>query len=938
MNKLLSFILLWILPCCIFGQSIKIKKVLSHQDLVSWNKIKAPKISNNGDWVVYTLQAEEGDPTLKIYDAQANKLISFDHSNKAHISEDNQLVVFKISPPEDTLKALRRRKVEKNKLPKSKLGIYHLATGRLDTIDRVKNFKLPRKWSGWLAYLQADKAPQLIKKENQPSAKSHRKPKKKDSKNTSLHLLNLTTKEEVVFPKVLDYELAEKGKRFVFSTAGNDSTLLQGIYLFDGITQKHQPIWQQEGEYKNLNFDSKGTQIAFHANFDTTKALTPPYELFYWEEGMERAKSIANSQAGIIPNDWMVSPHRKPAFSEDGTKLFWGIAPEPIQQDTTLLDEEIVNVEVWHWQDAKLHPQQEVQKDRESKRSYTVVWHPATNKFIQLGALDLPETKWGDKGNAKGILAYNELPYYKEVSWEGGPAGKDVYIINSQTGTKKQIAKGVKGTVRLSPAGMYAYAWVTTDSAWYSYQLSNGKATQLTNNEQELFYDEQNDRPMHPRPAGMAGWIENDKAILIYDRYDIWKLSPTGATAPVRLTKGREKKQVYRYVSLDRENDYINSNEKLLLRVFDETTKESGYAWLDYATQNITLPNLSKHGLTTRPIKAKNADKIIFTKENFRTFPDLQYSDLDFKNPIKISDANPQQQDYNWGTMELFKWTSLDGQALEGLLVKPDNFDPNKKYPLLVNFYERSSHGLYRHRAPFPHRSTINYSFYASKGYVIFNPDVSYKIGYPGESCFNSVMAGVTALLKEGFIDKERMGIQGHSWGGYQIAYLLTKTDMFKCAESGAPVVNMFSAYGGIRWGSGFSRMFQYERTQSRIGGTIWEYPLRYIENSPIFEMDKTNTPVLILHNDKDGAVPWYQGIEYFVALRRLGKPAWLLNYNEEPHWPVKLQNRKDFNIRMQQYFDYYLMDAPMPVWMQRGVPALEKGIQQGLELIELRN
>jgi len=460
----------------------------------------------------------------------------------------------------------------------------------------------------------------------------------------------------------------------------------------------------------------------------------------------------------------------------------------------------------------------------------------------------------------------------------------------------------------------------------------------LTHNEQQPFYDERNDRPMHPRPAGLAGWIQNDEAILIYDRYDIWKYNPTGSAAPIRLTKGREHKQVYRYVRLDRENDYINPNEQILLRVFDETTKEGGYAWLDYRSNTITTPTLSEHVITSRPIKARDVDKIIFTKENFRTFPDLLYSDLNFTNPKKISDANPQQHDYNWGTMELYNWTSLDGQSLEGLLVKPDNFDPNKKYPLLVNFYERSSHGLYRHRAPFPHRSTINYSYYASKGYVIFNPDILYKEGYPGESCYNAVISGVTSLLKEGFIDKERIGVQGHSWGGYQIAYLLTKTDIFKCAESGAPVVNMFSAYGGIRWGSGMSRMFQYERTQSRIGGTIWDYPLRYIENSPIFEMDKTNTPVLILHNDKDGAVPWYQGIEYFVALRRLGKPAWLLNYNGEPHWPVKLQNRKDFNIRMQQYFDYYLMDAPMPAWMQRGVPALEKGILQGLELMEMKN
>lgn len=197
------------------------------------------------------------------------------------------------------------------------------------------------------------------------------------------------------------------------------------------------------------------------------------------------------------------------------------------------------------------------------------------------------------------------------------------------------------------------------------------------------------------------------------------------------------------------------------------------------------------------------------------------------------------------------------------------------------------------------------------------------------------MIPGVTSLIEKGFVDKDNIGIQGHSWGGYQNAYLVTKTDIFKAAEAGAPVPNMISAYGGIRWGSGRSRMSQYEHGQSRIGGTPWDYPVRYIENSPIFFVDKINTPLLIMHNDADTAVPWYQGIEFFVALRRLGKPAWLLNYNGEPHWPLKIQNRKDFNIRMAQFFDHYLKGKPMPVWMERGVPAIEKGINQGYELID---
>jgi len=266
-------------------------------------------------------------------------------------------------------------------------------------------------------------------------------------------------------------------------------------------------------------------------------------------------------------------------------------------------------------------------------------------------------------------------------------------------------------------------------------------------------------------------------------------------------------------------------------------------------------------------------------------------------------------------------------------LVKPTNFDATKQYPLVVNFYEKLSDELHRHRSPDFHRSQINWTVYASRGYVVFAPDIPYRTGYPGECAYDAIVSGVAQLIGKGFINPARTALQGHSWGGYQAAYIVTRTNLFRCAEAGAPVANMTSAYGGIRWETGLSRAFQYERQQSRIGGTLWEYPMRFLENSPLFSLDKVKTPLLILHNDKDGAVPWYQGIELYSGLRRLGKPAWLLNYNDEPHWPVKLQNRIDFQHRMQQFFDYYLLDAPLPRWMERGVPPVEKGIRQGLEL-----
>ena len=290
-------------------------------------------------------------------------------------------------------------------------------------------------------------------------------------------------------------------------------------------------------------------------------------------------------------------------------------------------------------------------------------------------------------------------------------------------------------------------------------------------------------------------------------------------------------------------------------------------------------------------------------------------------------------REYNWGTAELMSWTTFDGKPTQGIVYKPEDFDPNKKYPVMIYFYEKHSDELYQYFPPAPSRSIINIPFYCSRGYIVFTPDIQYTTGHPGESAYNSIVSGAEELAKNTWVDKANMAIQGQSWGGYQTAYLITRTNMFKAAGAGAPVSNMFSAYGGIRWGSGMSRQFQYEQTQSRIGATMWEAPELYKENSPIFFADKVQTPLLIMHNDNDDAVPWYQGIEYFMALRRLGKPVWMLQYNNEAHNLKERKNSKDLSIRLQQFFDHYLKGDPMPVWMKTGVPATEKGRTYGFDL-----
>jgi dipeptidyl aminopeptidase/acylaminoacyl peptidase len=898
------------------------KKQLEIEDLTLWNEISRQAISHDGRWVVYTLKAEDTDPTTIVYDGRTGKEARFERADDFSISHNSSHLVFMIHPPEDTIKDMRRRKVKKADLPGDTLGIYHLTTGALTKVADVKNFKLPEEWNDWLAYLTVEEMPVDTAK-----GRSARKGKKEFD---FLVIKDLNSGVQYTMPKVKEYELARTGPHVAMVTAGRDSTLAPGVYEFTAESKNMRPLFRTKGTYKRLTYHESGSQLAFVADLDTTDNKVRPYGLYHYKSGQDSAHLALASGTEIMEEDWTVSEHLRLQFSEDGSKLYFGLAPPPFLPDTTLLEEEIPVVEVWSSSDERLYTQQNVQLNQDKRRAYLAVFHTATGKLAALGSPDVPDVDLGAEGNAPVALGSSDLGYQKMESWEGSTY-YDLYRIDVASGKTRALDIVAKGRPAISPAGQFFYWYSEPDTAWMAYEPANDKLHQLTSGDLGVFYDELNDRPMHPSSYRLAGWLEQDAAVIIYDRYDLWRIDPSGRTPAKRLTKGREAGITYRYIDLDREERFIPTNAKLLLHTFNHQTKGDGYAWFDPASGAIQKIQEGNYALSSRPIKAEGADRFIYTKEDFRTFPDLIYGE-GLSGGKQISQANPQQEEYRWGNIELYEWTSLDGQQLQGLLVKPDDFDPNKKYPLIVNFYERSSDGLYNHRAPQANRSTINYTYYTSRGYVIFNPDIVYRIGYPGESCYNSVMSGITSLLDAGFIDRDRIGVQGHSWGGYQIAHLLTKTNMFRCAESGAPVVNMVSAYGGIRWGSGMSRMFQYEHTQSRIGGTLWDYPLRYLENSPIFEIDKINTPVLILHNDNDSAVPWYQGIEFFTAMRRLDKKAWMLNYNGEPHWPLKLANRKDFQKRMSQFFDHYLMNGPLPSWMERGVPAIEKGISMGYE------
>lgn len=924
------------------------KKPLDHDVYDGWKSIRGEALSDDGRWALFEIVPADGQGELRVRSLGTDVEHVFPRGKGARFTADSRFAVFLIAPEEAEVEAAKKAKKKPAEMPKDSLAILELSTGSVVKVERVRSFRVPEEAAGWLAYLQEAEVPdagaaekedgeaEAAGEEKEEVSKALAERRKKKTEGTTLVLRDLLTGEERRFDHVVDYQLSDNGVLLAYAASSKDGGA-DGVYAVTLSTGTVVPVLTGEGEYKRLVVDAKGEQVAFLSNRDDFAAEQAAYVLYHWRTGERSARAVAGEGMPGVPAGWWVSEHGALTFSESGRRLYFGTAPRPEpepDEETLPPAEERVVLDVWNWRDPYLQPMQLVQADQERKRTYTAVLHTGNRKVVQLASAEVPEVRPVTKRDPKLVVGVSDLPYRQLISWEM-PRYVDVYLVDVEKGERVRVLEKTQGQASLSPDERHLVWYDGRERAYLAMDVKDRRIRNLTEGVPYPIHDEDDDHPAPPPAYGAAGWTDAG-TYLVYDRHDVWELDPTGRRAPRNVTEGvgRAEGLRFRYVRLDQDAEVVATAEPILLDAFHLWTKASGFyrdrVKGDARPERLILEDRSFGW----PRKAGDADVVMLTRERFDEFPDLWVTDLDFTEMRRISDANPQQADYLWGTAELVEWRSADGTLLQGILYKPEDFDPSRKYPMMVYFYERMSDGLHSYRTPVPGGSSISFSFYVSRGYLVFVPDIPYEIGYPGESAVHAVVPGVLSLIEKGFVDEKAIGVQGHSWGGYQIAYMITQTDLFAAAEAGAPVANMTSAYGGIRWTTGMSRMFQYEQTQSRIGATLWDAPHRYIENSPIFWADKVRTPLLMMHNDQDGAVPWYQGIEYFVALRRLGKPVWLLNYNGEDHGLRKYQNRKDWAVRMQQFFDHFLKGAPAPVWLAEGIPATMKGRTLGLELV----
>ncbi len=904
------------------------KKELNPSVYDAWKKLEHEQISSMGNTVTYEITPLKGDGYLYIYNNLTKIKDSIPRGTQAKISFDGEYVVFKITPSYDTLRKVELKKIKKDKWPKDSLGIFHVSSRKLEKISSIKSFDFSEK-GNLLVYLKHENSKR--------TKKEKRKLKGVTSKGTELCYRLLPQVETHCFSDVTEFLVDPKGNSFAFiqhqkhkvdSLKLNVQTfpvinLSEKKHRKNTIKTLHTPA-SRSLAYFGLQYDQEGTRLAFLTSRDTT--TKKHYQLGLFDLKSSRFEIIVDSTKVGLKKGMTVSEHFKVKFSEGLSGLYFEAieAPEKNKKDT-LLEREKVVLDIWSWKDQRLQSQQLATLYRDAKKG-DLYFYDFQSKKVNYISNDTLKWTFNRFKTNDFVLAKSNESYQFSQQWDMNSKG-DYYLLNVKTGesTPLPYLKGLENPVEMHPEGKTIVYFDENNYWMHSLDASDKNPTCITCSivDKTLLLEDVNGMPQVPTPLGILGWTKSE--VWIQGKYQIYTYDIVNQKLGVLIPEVSNQPVKLAIRTWESDSIFLKRTD-MAITFFNEKTKDEGVSLWDENTQKWELKSIDSKKIT-QLLKAKHSQRFLFRKMDLKTYPELLVMDEHFANEEKISITNPEQAQYNWAEVELVQWKTKDQIPLEGLLYRPENYDPTKKYPLLIYYYELNSDNLHNYYSPKPTASIIYPTEYASAGYFVFIPDIRYQTGHPGKSAYDCILSGADAMLKKyPAIDSTRMGLQGQSWGGYQTAQLITMTNRFKAAMAGAPVSNMFSAYGGIRWGSGMNRQFQYEKGQSRIGATIWEKPELYIENSPLFHLPKVNTPLLIMANDMDDAVPWYQGIELFTTMKRLQKPCWMLNYNDDKHNLTKMANRIDLSIRMRQFFDHYLLDKPMPKWMSEGLPATEKG------------
>lgn len=893
------------------------RPTLTPADYAKWETLGTTELSPDGRWIAYSVTRVDGDEELRYRAVAGDSTHVVQHGSRPAFSQDGRWLAYTIG-----MSQKERERLQKASQPvRTRIGIVDLRSGTTTEVPGIASFD----FSGDSRYI-------VLRPYSSASGRSH--------KGADLLVRDLATGADVNFGNVAAHAWREGSAQLAMiidaeNRAGN------GVRLYDARTGAIRTLDSDTAEYTGLAWRKDADDLAVFRVRRDARYEEPTHAILAWR-GLAGARpthaTFEPAGRSGFPADHRIVEARELRWSEDGATIYFGLRewlrkPEPPARDTTAADstvapaaparqEEPAGVEVWHSGDVDIIPEQKVRAGLDRARSWLAAWHLNGDRFVQLADSAFPDVTLSEGRFAVGL---DQRPFDRVRMF--GPAYRNVYAVDVQTGTRTRVAERVQ--FQYGPSTTGRYILYVRDGDYWTYDTSTGRTVNITRGVPATFINLDNDYTIEEKPPfGTGGWTTGDRSVLLYDQYDIWEVRPDGSRA-VNLTNGAAERVRHRRVWLDPEHRVVDTSRPIYVTLYGDTTKQFGYGRVrpggGVERLVYTDRNVSRLG------KAKNADVYMYRVESFEQSPNWFVGGPRLADARQVSNTNPFQAQYAWGRSELVNFRNAEGRPLQAALHYPANWEPGRQYPMIVYFYEITSNTIHNYSVPSEY-SAYNPTVFTQNGYFVLRPDIVYRGRDPGVSAVDALVPAVETVVQTGMVERDAIGIIGHSWGAYQTAFAVTQTDLFSAAVAGAPLTNLISMYLSIYWNTGGTDARIFEIQQGRMEVPFWQDLDAYIRNSPVFHIENMNTPLLVAFGDKDGAVEFNQGVELYNAARRAGKDMVMLVYEGENHSLAKRGNQLDYHRRINEWFGHYLKGEPAADWIVRGVPHIER--QRELELL----
>jgi dipeptidyl aminopeptidase/acylaminoacyl peptidase len=893
-------------------------------DILAWKSIGTSDVSNDGRWVAYRVSPNDGDSDVVIRSVGSDKEYRFQvgegTGGSLVFSDDSRWVAFTIAPSKKEAERLKKQQ----KPLRNKARVLNTGTGDEVEFENVKRFAFSGEGSKWLA---------IHKEVPEAQAKDRDRPK-----GTDLVLRELSTGAELNIGNVAEFAFDKAGLWLAWIVDAHDKSG-NGVQLRELSTGVVKPLESGKAVYERITWTEQGDAITVLKGMEDKAFKDKLYSVvgFTGIAGAPQKIVFDPAEDSSFPNGMTVSPNRAATWTEDRAGILFGIhavakadkpaekpgeADEAKQGDAPKPDEasaEKPDLVLWHWLDKRLQSQQKVEEERDRRFSYLAIYRVADRKFVRLADDAMRDVRLPVLP-ARWAVGVDDSGYARAGSMDG-QRYQDVYVVDLQTGERRLAVKRARWLYAPSPDG--AHLLYYDDGHYFVHGAASGQTVNVTKGVPTSFVNADDDHNVTKPPVPPVGWAKDGATVLLSDSWDIWSVPAAGGPGKNLTVTGRKEATRYRRrFALNPDEKGIDLSAPMYFEAYGEWTKKKGIAVVEGGSPGARRL-LWDDATFSRLMKPKKAGMLFYTRETHAEPAEIHAADMTLAGGTKLSDLKAQQADFLWSAgATLVNYTSAKGDKLQAALFLPANYEKGKSYPTIVYIYERLTDGLNRFYTP--SANGFNKSVYTSNGYAVLMPDITYKLNDPGMSAVWCVLPALKAAVATGVVDEKRVGIHGHSWGGYQTAFLVTQTNAFKAAVAGAPLTNMVSMYSLLYKNTGGTNQAIFESSQGRFLGSYIDNWEAYVRNSPVNFAKNVKTPLIILHNDQDGAVDFTQGVEYFNTLRRMGKEVIMLEYVGENHGLRKPANQRDYTVRMREFFDHHLLDKPAPGWMTEGVQRLQ--------------